>query len=119
MTKNQIFRSLQCNLTIEQTQNLCFKSVRQVKSWDRGGAIPNECRRLMRLSNGLEISTSDEWKGFMMKHDRLELPTGQLVTSQQVLTGIALLQIQSDLEIRTSRQLLKLSRAIASIRLRS
>jgi hypothetical protein len=51
-----------------------------------------------------------------MHHDGLELPTGQLVSAQQILAGMALLEIQSDLEIRTSTHLLGIARAIAKIK---
>lgn len=43
----------------------------------------------MRMTKGRELSSSEQWKHFKMHHDRLELPTGQPVTAQQVLTGIA------------------------------
>ncbi|CAK1711623.1 hypothetical protein VCRA2112O188_110147 [Vibrio crassostreae] len=46
----------------------------------------------------------------------MELPTGQVVMPQQILAGIALLGIQSELEIKTSIHLLGLARAIANIK---
>lgn len=46
MTKNYIFRELKCGLSIKQTSELCFKSVRTVKEWDKGKEIPKECKRL-------------------------------------------------------------------------
>lgn len=51
-----------------------------------------------------------------MLHDRMDLPTGQIVRPQQILAGIALLGIQSELEIKTSTHLLKLVRTIARIK---
>ncbi len=51
-----------------------------------------------------------------MLYDSMELPTGQVVRPQQILAGIALLSIQSELEIQTSTHLLKLARAISKIR---
>nr|CAH7187431.1 hypothetical protein VCHA53O474_200062 [Vibrio chagasii] len=45
----------------------------------------------------------------------MELPTGQIVKPQQILAGIALLGIQSKLEIKTSTHLQKIARAIAKI----
>jgi len=113
MTKNYIFRELECQLTKEQTAELCFKSVRTVTRWDEGKPIPPECKRLMRMANGRELSTSEDWRKFKMLYDRMELPTGQVVTPQQILAGIALLGIQSELEIKTSTHLLKIARAIA------
>ncbi|ELK3677468.1 phage protein [Vibrio fluvialis] len=116
MTKNYIFREFECMLTLEETSKLCFKSVRTVKSWDAGKPIPKECKRLMRLYKSKKLSHLSSWEGFSMQGDKLALPTGQLVTAQQVLTGVALLQIQSEIEIQTSIQLLKLARAIERIK---
>lgn len=36
MTKNYIFRELECGLSVQETSELCFKSVRTVKEWDKG-----------------------------------------------------------------------------------
>ena len=115
MTKNYIFRELECQLTKEQTAELCFKSVRTVTRWDEGQVIPPECKRLMRMSRGRELGVSKDWKGFKVHYDKIELPTGQLVTSQQILLGMALLEIQSELEIKASTHLLKLAREISKI----
>nr|WP_275124950.1 regulator [Vibrio fluvialis] len=112
MSKNYIFREFECGLTREQTAELCFKSVRTVMEWDKGKTIPPECKRLMRFASSREIANSKEWEGFYIKQSKLQLPTGQLVTPQQILTGIALIDIGSELEIKTSTQLLKLARAI-------
>ena len=116
MTENYIFREFICRLTKEETAKLCFKTVRTITGWDEGKPIPPECKRLMRMANGRELSHSEDWKEFKMHHDGLELPTGQLVSAQQVLAGMALLEIQSDLEIRTSTHLLGIARAIAKIK---
>ncbi|WP_434998679.1 regulator [Vibrio scophthalmi] len=118
MTKNYIFRELECGLSIEQTAKLCFKSVRTVTNWDNGNPIPDECKRLMRFKSRLELSNENGWKGFKIVNDKLELPTGQRVTPQQILTGIALLEINSELEIKTTTKLLKLARAISGVNLR-
>ena len=115
MTKNYIFREFECGLSIDQTAELCFKSVRTVKEWDRGKDIPKECKRLMRMAVGRELSISEDWNQFKMLYDRMELPTGQVVRAQQILAGIALLDIQSELEIKTSTHLLGIARAIANI----
>lgn len=50
-----------------------------------------------------------------MHYDRLELPTGQLVTAQQVLTGIALLEIGCQSDLDTAAKLLKYSRVLKNI----
>jgi hypothetical protein len=116
MTKNYIFREFECGLSIEQTAKLCFKSVTTVKKWDQGKEIPKECKRLMRLHKRLELSYSEEWQGFKMHNDRLQLPTGQLVTPQQILAGAGLLEINSELEIATSTYLIKLARALSKLK---
>ncbi|HFQ4948554.1 TPA: regulator [Vibrio vulnificus] len=116
MTKNFVFREFECGLTVEETAKLCFKSVRQVKEWDKGKAIPSECKRLMRMMKGRELSPSDSWDAFKMRHDKLELPTGQLVTAQEVLAGLALLEIAAPDDNRTKSKLLKYARAISRIK---
>ncbi|MCZ4294510.1 regulator [Vibrio sinaloensis] len=116
MTKNYFFREFECGLSIEETAELCFKNVRTVKDWDKGKTIPKECKRLMRLYKGKELSPKSDWLGFKMCLNKLELPTGQLVTPQEILTGIALLEIQSELELKTTAKLLKFARSIARLR---
>ncbi|EQM51677.1 hypothetical protein D051_5349 [Vibrio parahaemolyticus VPCR-2010] len=51
-----------------------------------------------------------------MHKDTLELPTGQLVTPQEILTGIALLEIQSPSDTGTLTKLMKYARCIAGIK---
>ncbi|EOB4972484.1 regulator [Vibrio fluvialis] len=116
MTKNYIFREFECGLTREQTAELCFKSVRTITEWDKGKAIPPECKRLMRMHSRKELATCEEWNGFKMCKDKLALPTGQMVSAQEILAGIALLSIQSELELKTSSQLLKFARCLAKLK---
>ncbi|EOB4961108.1 regulator [Vibrio vulnificus] len=116
MTKNFVFREFECGLTVEETAKLCFKSVRQVKEWDKGKNIPSECKRLMRMSKGRELSPCDSWEAFRMRYDRLELPTGKLVTAQEILTALALLEIQAPTDVKTNSKLLKYARAINRIK---
>ncbi|EJL7828726.1 phage protein [Vibrio vulnificus] len=118
MTKNFVFREFECGLTVEETAQLCFKSVRQVKEWDRGKNIPPECKRLMRMSKGRALSPCDTWEAFKMHYDKLELPTGQLVTAQEVLVGVALLEISAPDDVRNQSKLLKYARAISKIKLK-
>ncbi|WP_099608814.1 phage protein [Vibrio coralliilyticus] len=118
MTKNYIFREFECGLSVEETAKLCFKTVRTVKEWDRGKEIPKECKRLMRKQSRLELSIGEDWEGFRMRNRMLELPTGQSVTPQEILTAIGLLEIQSDIELKTCTKILRLSRCIADIKLR-
>ncbi|EIV8605680.1 phage protein [Vibrio vulnificus] len=116
MTKNFVFREFECGLTVEETAKLCFKSVRQVKEWDKGKIIPNECKRLMRMSRGRELSSCASWEAFKMHYDRLELPTGKLVSAQEVLAGIALLEISSPTDLETKSKLLKFARELSRIK---
>ena len=112
ISKNLYFRELICGLSIEETANLCFKSVRTVKLWDKGNPIPPECKRLMRIKRSSELGISNAWQQFTMRNDRLELPTGQLVTPHQVLLGVALLELGAENDIRVSNKVIKYARAL-------
>nr|WP_319553105.1 regulator [uncultured Vibrio sp.] len=112
MTKNYIFREVTCGLSVEETAKLCLKTARTIKEWDKGKPIPPECKRLMRMTKGKELSASEKWENFKMHYDRLELPTGQLVTAQQVLTGVALLEIGSFNDVNNAALILKYARAL-------
>ncbi|MFH4776803.1 regulator [Vibrio alginolyticus] len=116
MTKNYIFREFECGLTVEEVAELCLKTVRTVKEWDKGKTIPPECKRLMRMTKGRELSSSEEWSYFKMHHNKLELPTGQLISAQELLTGIALLEIQSEIELKTTAKILKYVRILSKIK---
>lgn len=116
MTKNYVFREFECGLSIEETANLCFKSVSEVKKWDGGKTIPDVCKRLMRLQKCNKLSHLEQWQGFKMKSKLLELPTGQFVTPQEILTGIALLEIEAVNDVKTLSKLLKFARAISKIK---
>ncbi len=116
MSKNYVFREFECGLSVEEAAKLCFKSVRVVKLWDSGKPIPPECKRLMRMTKGRELATSEAWENFKMHKDTLELPTGQLVTPQEILTGIALLEIQSPSDTETLTRLIKYARCIAGLK---
>ncbi|EIV8470755.1 regulator [Vibrio vulnificus] len=115
MTKNFVFREFECGLTVEETAKLCFKSVRQVKEWDKGKTIPSECKRLMRMMKGRELSPCESWESFRMRNDKLELPTGKLISPQELLAGIALLEIESPADLKTVSKLLKYARAISKL----
>lgn len=80
-------------MTKEEIAKLCFKSVKTVTGWYEGNQIPPECKRLMRVAKGRELSISEDWQRFKMLYDRMELPTGQVVKPQQILVGVALLGI--------------------------
>ncbi|MGR5260333.1 regulator [Vibrio astriarenae] len=112
MTKNYLFREFECRLSIEETAKLCFKTVKTVKSWDLGNDIPKECRRLMRLHSNTVAAFTEEWEQFKIENGRLVLPTGQRLTPAQILIGAALVEIESELELKTSAKILKTARAI-------
>ncbi|MDF5285874.1 regulator, partial [Vibrio parahaemolyticus] len=115
-SKNYVFREFECGLSVEETAKLCFKSVRAVKNWDDGKPIPPECKRLMRMTKGRELATSEAWEHFKMHKDTLELPTGQLVTPQEILTGIALLEIGAEPDMMITTRIMKYVRALSKIR---
>ncbi|NIY94259.1 regulator [Vibrio diazotrophicus] len=115
MHKNRLFREFECGLSVEETAELCFKSARTVTEWDRGHMIPPECKRLMRFVKCRQISHHEPWQQFKMVRDKLELPTGQLVSPQQIVIGIALLEIQSELELKTTRKLIRFARVLAKM----
>ncbi|EKO3542182.1 phage protein [Vibrio fluvialis] len=119
MSKNYIFREFECGLTREQTAELCFKSVRTVTEWDKGKEIPKECRRLMRLYSKRCISPDEPWDGFTMRYNRLQLPSGKLITSQELITAIAVLEIDAPCDVKTKSTLLKYARMIANIKLKA
>ena len=50
-----------------------------------------------------------------MRNDKLELPTSQSVTPHEVITGIALISIGSELELKTNLTLLKLARTLSKL----
>ena len=54
----------------------------------------------------------------MQKIRLLTPPTGQRATPQQILTGLGLLEINSEIELMTSRRILKIARAIGRIKTR-
>ncbi|MGR5267721.1 DUF3653 domain-containing protein [Vibrio astriarenae] len=117
MTKNYIFREFKCRLSIEETAELCFKSVMTVKGWDSGNQIPRECRRLMRLYSNTVGAHSDEWQDFKLENGKLVLPTGQRLSPSQILVGAALVEIGSELELKTSSKVIKTARALNKYRL--
>ncbi|ELI5719596.1 regulator [Vibrio fluvialis] len=116
MTKNYIFRKFECELSKEETAELCFKTVRTVTGWDAGKDIPPECKRLMRMAKSKLLSHQEEWEQFKMVRGKLELPTGQCISPQELITAVALLSIQSELELQTSAKLLRLARVLNTLK---
>ncbi|WP_201284419.1 DUF3653 domain-containing protein, partial [Klebsiella pneumoniae] len=58
----------------------------------------------------------DEWDGFRMEGGRLIFPTGDRVAPQQLLTAIAILQIEAPSDAMTRSKLVKYARAMARIK---
>nr|WP_295890950.1 DUF3653 domain-containing protein [uncultured Vibrio sp.] len=112
MTKNLLFREFYCRLSIEQTAELCFKSVTTIKRWDKGKRIPPECKRLMRLHSNREVGSTKDWVGFYIENGKMVLPTGQRLTANQVLIGAALVEIGSETDRLTMNFLVKTARCI-------
>ncbi|MGL5471794.1 MAG: DUF3653 domain-containing protein, partial [Shewanella sp.] len=87
-----------------------------VKRWDEGEKIPPECKRLMRWYNGRELCHGDKWHGFRIEGGRLILPSGDRMTPQQILSGVAIMMIEAPSDAMTRSKLLKYARAIARIK---
>ncbi|MCE7534834.1 regulator [Aliivibrio fischeri] len=119
MTNNYFFRFYKCGLSVEKTAELCFKTVRQVNNWDKGAEIPPECKRLMRMYCERKIGLGDSWQGFSIVKNKLRLPTGRELEPQQILTAVALLEIESIEDKKTLTKLVKVARNIAEIRITS
>ena len=77
--------------------------------------IPPECKRLMRMSKGRELGSTSDWKHFKFHYNKLELPTGLLVTAQQLLLAMALLEVKPEVELKTTSKVIRYSRSIANI----
>ena len=67
------------------------------------------------MKNGRELSICDKWENFVMRHARLELPTGQRVTAQQVLIGVTLLELGASTDMAIAHQILKYTRVLNKI----
>ncbi|HIF9404685.1 TPA: hypothetical protein ACX6RQ_000571 [Photobacterium damselae] len=116
MTKNYYFRKFQCGLSKKDTAELCFKSVRTVTRWDSGKPIPPECRRLMKLHKGLELSALDSnWKGWAVKKGYLTNERGVVLTPEQILTGFALIEIGSKNDRNIQREIIRIARLLKTL----
>ncbi|WP_236688006.1 hypothetical protein [Photobacterium angustum] len=115
MTENYIFRKFRCGLSKKDTAELCFKSVSTVTKWDNGKAIPPECRRLMRMYKGLELSSIDKrWEGWRLANGVLCNEGGLTLVPEQILIGYALLEISSETERENKIKILKIAKLISS-----
>ncbi|WP_236689473.1 hypothetical protein [Photobacterium angustum] len=111
MTENYFFRKFQCGLSKKDTAELCFKNVSTITKWDKGRTIPPECRRLMRMHKGLELSSIDKrWKGWRISNGLLCNEGGVTLVPEQILTGYALLEISSANDRITMLKIIKAAR---------
>ncbi len=70
----------------------------------------------MRVTKGRELATSEDWENFKMHKNALELSTGQLVIPQEILTGIALLEIGAKPDAMIATKLMKYVRILCKIK---
>ncbi len=81
--KNEVFRVLTCNLSIEQTSLLCDVSIRRVKQWDKGVSIPESKRKLMELFTCVKLDHVG-WSGWFFRNGVLQSPFGFTWLPQQL-----------------------------------
>ncbi|PSV27077.1 regulator [Photobacterium sp. GB-56] len=111
MTENYIFRKFRCGLSKKDTAELCFKSVNTITKWDKGKSIPPECRRLMRMYKGLELSSIDKrWEGWRIANGVLCNESGLSVVPEQILTGYALIEISAEDDRAMKLKIIKFAR---------
>jgi hypothetical protein len=67
------------------------------------------------MIKGRELHNKPDWEGFQMRGDYLILPNGQQVTSQRLLTAISVLEIESEIEIKTTSKLIKYARMLSRL----
>ncbi|MFW1225420.1 DUF3653 domain-containing protein, partial [Vibrio parahaemolyticus] len=65
------------------------------------------------MIKGRELHNKPDWEGFQMRGDYLILPNGQQITSQRLLTAISVLEIESDMEIKTTTKLINFARTLS------
>ena len=100
MHENEIFRWFTCGLSREQTAELCCKTVRTVTGWDTGNPIPPECRKLMMIHKGLDLTPiSPSWNGWRIKGNVLIAPNGEDMSEERLMV-LALRQQEAKLADR-------------------
>ena len=77
--------------------------------------IPPECKSLMRMIKGRELHKKTDLEGFQMRGDYLIRPDGQYVTAQRLLIAISVLEIGSEIELKTTSKVIKFARALSKI----
>ncbi len=116
MTENEYFRFYICKLDVKTTAELCFKSVTTVKGWDKGRPIPPECKRLMKMHAKRSLSETTEWEGFSMVGNKLQAPNLKQYTPRQLISSLALLEINAPYDQQTKKDLLKYARILAKLK---
>lgn len=82
--KNEVFRVLNCHLSIEETAKLCDVSLTQVTKWDAGyKPIPTAKRKLMELFRCTNLDHIG-WKGWQFKNGILYSPMGYAFQPQML-----------------------------------
>nr|WP_308410883.1 DUF3653 domain-containing protein [Vibrio diazotrophicus] len=67
------------------------------------------------MIKGRELHHKPDWEGFQMRGNYLILPNGQQITSQRLLTAISVLEIESEVEIKTTSKLIKYARMLSRL----
>lgn len=117
ITDNLIFRMYKCGLSIEETAELCFKSVRTITEWDDGKPIPPECKRLMKIYSGRDLEPlHEDWRGWQIKKRELITPNGWSLTPDRVITGNALLEINAEDDRKMKATILRTARLLNELR---
>ena len=86
MHDNEIFRWFTCGLSREETAELCCKTVRTITSWDAGKPIPPECKKLMMIHKGLDLTPIwPTWKDWRIKGNVLIAPNGEDLSEERLM----------------------------------
>ncbi|WP_279143178.1 hypothetical protein [Photobacterium phosphoreum] len=116
LTQNYVFRKFTCGLSKKDTAELCFKSVTTITRWDKGRPIPPECKRLMRIYKGMELATiNPNWEGWKIKNGELTNSAGVSLRPEQILTGYALLEINSENERALKTKIIQTARMLRNL----
>lgn len=117
ITDNEIFRFYTCNLTVEMTAKLCFKTPKTVLQWDKGKTIPPICKRLMKMYAYRELSPLDEdWQDWKITKGKLITPDGWPLTPNRIIMGNALIEIGAADELRFQREVLRTARMLKKLK---
>ncbi|SMY33878.1 Phage protein [Photobacterium malacitanum] len=117
ITDNEIFRFYTCNLTVEMTAKLCFKTPKTVLQWDKGKTIPPICKRLMKMYACRDLSPlDDDWEGWKISKGKLITPDGWPLTPNRIIMGNALIEIGAADELRFQREVLRTARMLKKLK---